>query len=84
MIVETLTVEACDLIVLQPVIDEHFAACISVIRKGTGPGADVGGVESFGDGGVVDVEVVGVVGGVIDHISEPALSKKRGISVRGH
>ena len=65
-------------------IDEHFAACILVIRKGGGPGADVGGVESFGDGGVVDVEVVGVVGGVIDHISEPALSQQRGISARGH
>lgn len=65
-------------------IDEHFAACILVIRKGAGPGADVGGVESFGDGGVVDVEVVGVVGGVIDHVSEPALKKNRGISVRGY
>lgn len=64
-------------------IDEHFTACILVIGKGAGPGANVGGIESFGDSGVVEVEVIGIVGRVIDNVSKPALEKKRAISVRG-
>ena len=61
------------MIVLLAMVDEHFAACVLEVGEGAGPGADVGGVESFGDGGIVDVEVSGVVGGVVDYVFEPAL-----------
>ena len=54
-------------------VDEHFAACVLEFGESAGPGADVGGVESFGNGGIVDVKVSGVVGRVVDYVFEPAL-----------
>ena len=60
MLVEAFGVEAGDLIILAPVIDEHLAASIAVRGEAMRPCSDVGRVQRFGYGSVVDIEAGGV------------------------
>lgn len=73
VVVETLCVEAGDLVVLAAVVGKELAAATLEAVQVGGPGADVGGVERVGDGGVVGGEEGGVPGGGVHYVSEPAL-----------
>ena len=78
MFVETLGVEAGDLIVLPAVIDDYFTASGSKVGEIRRPCAYIGGVEGFGYGGVVGGECGGVPGGAVDNVSEPLLDERKG------
>lgn len=56
VVVEALGVEAGDLVVLTAVVGDQFAASLLECGEVGWPCSDVGRVESFGYGGVVDVE----------------------------
>lgn len=73
VVVEAFGVVAGDLVVLTAVVEEHLAAPGAEPAEAVGPGADVGGVEGLGFGGVVDVEGGRVPGGVVNDVFEPAL-----------
>lgn len=73
VVVEAFGVVAGDLVVLTAVVEEHLAAPVAEPAEAVGPGADVGGVEGLGFGGVVDVEGGRVPGGVVNDVFEPAL-----------
>lgn len=73
VVVEALGVEAGDLVVLAAVVGEDLAAATAETVQVGGPGADVGGVERVGDGGVVRGEEGGVPGGGVHYVPEPAL-----------
>ena len=54
--VEALRVEARDLVVLPAVVADDLAGRAAEAGEVAGPGADVVGVQGFGDSGVVDGE----------------------------
>ena len=72
-VVESLRVEASDLVVLTAVEEENFAAVFLESSKVVGPGSDVGGIERLGYGGIVDIERGCIPGWIVDNVLEPAL-----------
>ena len=78
MFVEALGVEACDLVVLPAMIDDHFTAFVTKFGEIRGPCAYIGGVEGFSYGGVVGGECGGVPGGVVDDVLKPLLGETKG------
>ena len=72
--VESLGVEASDLVVLSTVVSDDFAAGITICGEVGRPCSNIGGVEGFGDGGVMDGEGGSVPCWItVDDVSEPVL-----------
>ena len=72
--VEARSVEAGDLVVLSAVVGDDFAAAITVCGEVGRPCSNIGGVEGFGNGGIMDGEGGSVPCWItVDDVSEPVL-----------
>ena len=80
VVVKAFSVEAGDFLVLEAVVEKHFAVTILEMGEAGGPGADIRGVKGLGKSGGANGEGGGIPRRIVNDVLEPILERERSVS----